>query len=284
MKKIKISKWVFPQILLFFTIDMGGKLVFAFIFIIAHEFFHYLIAKKLGNNILDFKVHVLGATLQIEDYEGLDLNDEIIICLAGPVFNLIAGGVSFCLYKLYGEVFLLNIFEVNMVLGLLNLLPAYPLDGAKILRAILSKIFMYKKAHKIVMCISFSISVIFILSGAFLITIDFASINILIVGLFILHTTYTTKGRTMYIVLDQIIKKNKRFKKNTYIDNKDISVYYKGDFIKLLNMVEKNKFNTFHILNDNMELLYEIREDEVVDILKNKGNMSLEEYYNEQIK
>lgn len=228
---------------------------------------------------MNFKVHPLGATLEIEDYEGLEINDEILICIAGPLFNAITATVSIILAILYGEQIFKDIFEINLVLGFMNFIPAYPLDGAKILRAVLSKFFMYKKAHKISIVISFIISTIFTVLGALLIFINIISVNILIVGVFMIYTTYTTKERTMYIVLDQIISKTKRFKETKYIENKDISVHYKEDFITLLSMVERNKFNTFYVLNDKMEYLYEVREDEVVEILKNEGNMILYEYY-----
>lgn len=256
----------------------------SFLFIIIHEFSHYLVAKKLGNNIVNFKIHPLGATLEIEDYEGLDLNDEILICVAGPLVNMIIAFLAIVLYFIYKDTLFWDIFQVNVVLGGLNLIPTYPLDGAKILRAILSKVFMYKKAHKMVIGISFIISIFIIILGVLLSTISLININIFFIGIFILYTSYTAKERTMYIVLDQIIKKNQRFKTKRYIENKDISIYYKEDFIKLLSMLEKNKFNKFYILNDKMELLYKIREDEVVEVLKSHGNMTLEEYYYREIK
>ncbi|MGL5577216.1 MAG: site-2 protease family protein [Sarcina sp.] len=259
--------------------NLEGKLILTFLFIVLHEFSHFLAAKKLGSNIVNFKVHPLGATLEIEDYEGLEINDEILICIAGPCFNGITATISLILYMIYGEVMFKNVFEINLVLGIMNFIPAYPLDGAKVLRAVLSKFFMYKKAHKISIIISFVISVIFAVLGGLLVFINIQSINILIVGIFMIYTTYTTKERTMYIVLDQIISKTKRFKETKYIENKDISVYYKENFITLLSMIERNKFNTFYVLNDKMEYLYEIREDEVVDVLKDQGNMSLCEYY-----
>lgn len=245
---------------------------------------HYFTAKKLGSNIINFKIHPLGATLEIEDYEGLEINDEILICLAGPIFNIITAILAYILMIKYGELFFKDILEVNLVLGIMNLIPSHPLDGAKILRAILSKFYMYKKAHKIVMFISFIFSTSLMILGGLLIIEKLYNINLLILGIFMIYTTYTTKERTMYIVLDQIIKKNERFQKVRYIENRDVSVHYKEDFIKLLSMVEREKFNTFYILNDKMEYIYDLREDEVFDVLKTHGNMSLEEYYNLKIK
>ena len=229
-------------------------------------------------------MHPLGATLEIEDYEGLEINDEILICLAGPIFNIAMAIVSIFLFNQYDKDIFMKIFEINIVLGVFNLIPAHPLDGAKIWRAILSKFFIYKKAHKIVMMTSFCMSVFIIIIGSLLMFENITSINLVFIGILMIFTSYSIKERTMYIVLDQIISKNKRFKEIRYIENKDISVYWKEDFIKLLSMIERNKFNTFYILNDKMEYLYDLREDEVVEILKTNGNMSLEDYYNNVLK
>ncbi|MGL4740453.1 MAG: site-2 protease family protein [Sarcina sp.] len=276
---IKFSKWIIPQFLLFFLLDLEGKLIIAFISIILHEFCHFFIAKKLGSHMVNFKVHPLGATLEIDDYEGLEINDEIFICLAGPVFNIVVAGISMVLFLVFSDMFFKNIFEVNIVLGMMNLLPAHPLDGAKIVRAILSKRMMYKYAHKIVMYLSFFVGISISILGLLLIKQNFMNINLIVIGAFIIYTTYSASERTMYVVLDQIVKKNKRFVDVKYIENRDISVYYKEDLLKLLSMIERNKFNTFYVLNEKMEFLYELREDEVVEVLKIKGNMTLEDYY-----
>ena len=269
---------------MFFLLDLEGKLILTFLCIILHEFSHYLVAKKLGSSIVNFKVHPLGATLEIEDYEGLEINDEIFICLAGPIFNILTAIIALILDCIYQCNLFKNIYEVNFVLGFMNLVPAHPLDGAKILRAVLSKFYMYKTAHKIGLAVSLVISTIVAITGALMLFVNLASINLFIVGIFMIYTSYTTKERTMYIVLDQIISKTKRFKEKKVIENKDISVYYKEDLLSLLSMVERDKFNTFYILNEKMEYLYELRENEVVEILKSEGNIGLEEYYDKAMK
>ncbi|MGL5821474.1 MAG: site-2 protease family protein, partial [Sarcina sp.] len=198
---IKFSKWIIPQFLLFFLLDLQGKFLIAFVSIILHEFFHFLIAKKLGSHMVNFKVHPLGATLEIEDYEGLEINDEIFICLAGPIFNIIVAVISLILFITCSDLFFINIFEVNIVLGIMNLLPAHPLDGAKIIRAILSKYMMYKSAHKIVMYLSFFVGISICILGIFLLKTSFMNINLILIGIFIVYTTYSASERTMYVVL-----------------------------------------------------------------------------------
>lgn len=55
-------------------------------------------------------------------------------------------------------------------------------------------------------------------------------------------------------------------------------MYYKKGLVNVLSLVDKNKFNSFYILNDDMELISIIHEDELIKALKDYGNITLEEY------
>jgi len=82
----------------------------------------------------------------------------------------------------------------------------------------------------------------------------------------------------MYIIMGDMIRKVRKLKKYKYIENKSISVYYKKGLVNVLTLVDKNKFNSFYALNDDMELLGIIHEDELLKALKYYGNITLEEY------
>ncbi|MFU7517991.1 peptidase M50, partial [Clostridium sp. HCS.1] len=72
-----------------------------------------------------------------------------------------------------------------------------------------------------------------------------------------------------------IVKKRKKLLKDNYIENKSISVYYNQGLVNVLALVDRNKFNTFYILNDDMKLIYILHEDELIEALKSYGNMTV---------
>lgn len=278
MKKIKISKWIIPQLLIFFIIGKRNFFL-GFLFILIHEVGHYLMAKKLNIKVDKFKVHLLGATLELDDYEGIDINDEFIIAIAGPLTNILIAFFSYVIFKYYGIEFCIDIAEINITLGVLNLIPAYPLDGAKILKCILTHFCLYKNANRFINYISIIFGFIIATLGVILVFINIININLILIGVFIIYLSYKDKNKSMYIVLDQLIKKQSRFKKKKYIANQCVSVYYKESMLSIISYIEKNKFNVFYVLDDDMRFLYKIREEEIFEILKNYGNVSLEEYY-----
>lgn len=275
---VKISKWLIPQLLVFFILGFKAKIFLAFLFIIIHEFCHYLVAIKVGARVDNFKVHPLGTTIEISEYDELSPKEEILICIAGPVVNLVLAGIFFIAKNYYGGGFINNCFEINLILGLFNLLPAFPLDGSRIIRAILSTRMLYKTAYNITLIISLIVSAGFCIMFFALLYLHSFNLSLVLSAIFIFYTTYKEKERVMYIIMSDIIKKRKRLLKKKYIENKFLSIYYKEELLYVLGLVDKNKFNMFYVLNEEMRLLYTMSEDELLDGLKLYGNITLEEY------
>ena len=104
------------------------------------------------------------------------------------------------------------------------------------------------------------------------------NISLFLATILMTYTTFIEKERTMYIIMGDMVRKVRKLKKHDYIENKSISVYYKKGLVNLLTLVDKNKFNTFYVIDDDMILLGIIHEDELIQALKDYGNITLEEY------
>lgn len=277
---MKISKWLIPQILIFVVLGLSIEIGLAFFWIILHELAHYIIAKKVGGKIKDFKIHILGATLEISNYDELTQNEQIIVCLAGPILNFVASGLFFVIYMLSNNSFIYLCYEVNLVLGVFNMIPAYPLDGARILSAYLSKNMLYKKARNITVYIGYCIGVLFIAIFIWQLFLHKIEIIILAFAILIIYEAHKEKGKIMYVIMGDIFNKKSTLIKNKYMDNKFMSVYYKQYLLNILALVEKNKFHIFYVLDENMKIIYTLSEDELIEALKIWGNITLKEYYN----
>ena len=181
-------------------------------------------------------------------------------------------------YQYFKFEFIKNSIMVNLSLGVFNLLPAYPLDGARISEILLSKKFLYKEAKKITGIFSFVISVILFFIFCIIMLLHKVNISLFFAAMLLTYAALVERKKTMYIIMGDMIKKIRKLKKHHYIENKSISVYYKKGLVNVLTLVDKNKFNTFYVLNDDMELLGIIHEDELIKALKEYGNITLAEY------
>ena len=165
--------------------------------------------------------------------------------------------------------------NININLLIFNLLPAYPLDGSRILEIILSNKMLYKRANSIVSKISYIIAiglfVIFIM--AFLYK-GIINISLLIASIVVGIITRTEQKSAMYILMGNIF-----MKRNKLLENKSISVYYKQGLANIMSIIDKNRFNIFYVLDDDLNVLFIMNEDELIKALKGYGNITLEEYF-----
>ena len=117
-------------LLLFFISPKVHKLLYyyyaCYLFIVHHELGHMCIATIVGKKVKEFKITMAGVCIRLD--EGMGLVDsrilQILVYIAGPISNLVLAMI----FKNNNM-----IFDVNIFLFLLNLLPIYPLDGYNIL-------------------------------------------------------------------------------------------------------------------------------------------------------
>lgn len=121
---------------------MGGTLGVAIALmtaasVVVHELGHALTARRLGIAVSGIEMHIFGGVAQIAPAQSP--RDEILVSAAGPAVSLALAAVGFGLGVLTGVQVFALFGSVNLVLGLFNLLPAFPSDGGRILRALLAR-------------------------------------------------------------------------------------------------------------------------------------------------
>lgn len=275
-KKTKLLLLEF--IFLIVICSIQRSLIVGYVWIVLHEAVHILVAKYYGLNLYGVELHLTGAKAKLNDIDQLQDNKKIILYLAGPLFNIFAMIILMAISSIYTTEFIETSIGINLFLAIFNLIPAYPLDGIRAYEIILSKKRLYKKSKRALCCISFIFSGIFIFLFLITVFIHKANISLLLVGILITYTTYLEKENTMYILMGDLIKKRKRLMMQDYLENKSISIYYKKGLVNVLTLVDRNKFNSFYVLDDELKLIKIIYEDELIEALKKYGNITLEEY------
>ena len=144
--------WTFLLLLYFVAASLGSSSAFgALLFLAAlllsvllHELGHGLVARRLGIHVVDITFWPLGGMTNMTRVPE-DSRIEGLIALGGPAVNLIlAGGTALALLGtealgLEHPGALLAFLEINFFLGTLNLIPVFPMDGGRILRAWLAR-------------------------------------------------------------------------------------------------------------------------------------------------
>ena len=120
---ILISFFISGTIKLFLT-----SYFVCYLFIIFHELAHIIFATIYGKKIRKMKLSLAGVCVTFNNDDNINIVKKIIIYIAGPMSN-------FALALIFNKIDF--VYEINIFLGILNLLPIYPLDGYNILFVLL---------------------------------------------------------------------------------------------------------------------------------------------------
>lgn len=157
---------------LFFVLTM-------FSCVILHEFGHALTAKKFGIKTLDIILLPIGGVARLERMPD-DPKQELWVALAGPAVNVVIAFVIFLILFLLGsptpivnldmisDSFLAKLMVLNIILVVFNMLPAFPMDGGRVLRALLALRMNYSKSTNIASKIGKSMALLFGLIGIYI--------------------------------------------------------------------------------------------------------------------
>lgn len=220
-----------------------------------HECGHIFCAARLGFECTKISLMPYGASATC-DLEGISSADEIKLALAGPAVNLaLCVGVA-GLWWFYPTSYAYTdvIFYANSAMLLLNLLPAYPLDGGRVANCILRK-FLKSRA------VNFTLRFLNILTVAALVAVYFTvlkNISVLTVAAFLLCSAFEKSPPVQKI--NFAAKKKKRGKEIRYIIL-DESATFKD----ALRFVDSSRYLVLQIYSD--KFLDEITEDELYEKL-----------------
>ncbi|MFQ6055231.1 MAG: site-2 protease family protein, partial [Methanosarcinales archaeon] len=123
--------------------------ILLFTCVLLHELGHSYVAQKNGISVRSITLLILGGMAAIEDIPK-DYKIESKMAAIGPLISISIGLISYALYIFlnpYGTyvivsylIILLGILAFyNVLIGLFNLIPAYPMDGGRLLRAYFAK-------------------------------------------------------------------------------------------------------------------------------------------------
>ena len=128
--------------------------------VVLHEFGHALTAQRYHIQTRDITLLPIGGVARLERMPDKPWQ-ELVVAIAGPLVNVVIAAVLICLLGQHTEMehlerlnqpgvaLLTKLASVNIGLVLFNLIPAFPMDGGRVLRALLALVLPYSRATQI---------------------------------------------------------------------------------------------------------------------------------------
>jgi Zn-dependent protease/predicted transcriptional regulator len=147
-----------------------------FAIVVMHEFGHALVARRYGCNTKDITLLPIGGVARLEKIPQRPRH-ELLVAIAGPMVNVvfaiacaivaIATRRSLATADVVEGSFVARLFWVNVTLAIFNMLPAFPMDGGRALRALLAMRLPHPRATRIAAQIGRALAVVLGIVGLF---------------------------------------------------------------------------------------------------------------------
>jgi len=160
----------------------GSVFVIAlFTCVVLHEFGHSLTAKRFGVQTKDITIYPIGGIASLESMPAKPVQ-ELQVALAGPAVNVVIAGILWIYLsttgqapdlttmhniRLSGASFALNLMYANIILAVFNLIPAFPMDGGRVLRSLLAMKMESVKATSVAAKTGQFLAILFVFFGFF---------------------------------------------------------------------------------------------------------------------
>jgi Zn-dependent protease/CBS domain-containing protein len=179
-----VFAFTFPQLYFFVLV------LFLFVFVVIHELSHSWVARHYNIKVRKIVLYPIGGVSEIEE---IPKNPRIEwrMAIAGPLASFLIGGVLLALDRIVtietlpipglgvtGNL-LFTLGTLNLLLGAFNLIPAFPMDGGRVFRALLAERMKYSDATKFAAFVGRFLGILMAVFGIFY------NIWLTIIGVFI---------------------------------------------------------------------------------------------------
>lgn len=161
LNKININFLTYYFLIICFICGFIKNAIIIYFIVIIHELGHIIIIKLLKYEIIKIEIYPFGGITKINKKINSKIINDIFISINGVLFQFFIIKLL-CYYLNFNSSTLNIINEYNKTILLFNILPIIPLDGSKLLEALLNMFFSYKKSYYITIISSIIFIILFI--------------------------------------------------------------------------------------------------------------------------
>ena len=236
---------------------------------IQHECAHAFAAAKLGYKLNAIVLMPFGAVID-GDLRGISFKDEIFVAVCGPLCNMITAVFFVALWWIAPTMYAFTDTACysSLAIALINLLPAYPLDGGRILKCALNRAFLTRVgkadkaetyAERICRVVTLAFSAFFLLSFVVQCVRKQPNFTLLAFGVFLLVGTFGNRNKdAVYSRMDFSLKN--ALKKGVEI--RRVAVLATCPVKDALRFVSRGSYLVLEVYDEKEEHLFDLSQNE----------------------
>lgn len=258
---------------LYFVAGVLEKGLMIFALVLFHELAHTLAARLIGVRVIDVEVLPFGGVARMGGEMSVEPGKEIAVALAGPASNLLLIGLAMGLrnYGIWSEELSPFFLQINLMLAFFNLLPALPLDGGRIFRALLSVHVGLSEATLIAARMGQVVAVAVACLGVVGVLYGFVGLDVVIIALFVLYSATKEKNLAPYLFIRHLAQKKEELSKAGVLPAEQLVAREDVPLKEVVRLFVPQKFHLILLVDKQMKTLGQISEAQVVDALFTHG-------------
>lgn len=266
---ISVSFLLLPAIAAAYFSGFIREYLTMFFVLVLHEFAHLIAVRKRTVGITRIKIEPFGISIRLAEEIIKDPKDEMAIAAAGPLFSIATGAAAYALGTKGGDIRYFGIS--SLALGLFNLIPAYPTDGGRILRAYLTDKLGYIKSYNTSRKLTAVISVFLIASGIYVFYMTKFNFTICLTGCFLVYGLLSEKNHRAYYLNRELAEYKT---KNAVIEKMPVIHIAVNKNFKARKILLEMSFNRYCIAEviDGYKKIGELTEGELLKAVTENGS------------
>jgi len=261
---VHVSTILLVMVVVAVFLGNGAELATIFFVLLFHEMSHVAVAKMLKMRVKEIELLPFGGAIRIESLFELNPVHEIYIALAGPMSNifLILGYTaiqSLGIISVQNTAFL----RINLILAGFNLLPALPLDGGRMLRAILARELGMKKATSIAAWGGQILALFFAMTGIYAMYYKIFNPTFFIMAGFLCYSSIKERKTATYIFIRDITYKKDFLFKEGLLQVKEIVALYDTPLKNIMKKFSPYRYHYVKVVDEQLRVMGSLNENQI---------------------
>lgn len=272
-RKIAVNPLFAVSAALYWALGEGRLFLMAFLAVTLHELAHAAVAEWFGLRVDRVEIWPFGGIAEISGLEGQDPYLEAMIALVGPLQNFAVAalatvlGPALAISSPWVDAFV----NANLLIGLINLVPATPLDGGHMLRVFLAPHVGYRKAEAVAREAGLWLGRALLAGSLVAIGVGRPALNLFLFAGFLYWGAWRRSRQATYWILRDLALRRAAFARRPVWRLDDFAVRDTAPLGQVLAVMRPLRYHRVAVVDEELRRLGTLWEEELLEGLARHG-------------